>query len=219
MNLLAPPSSGGAIEVPICASVLYAGSQAFVHGKPDELLFPHGYIPPVPAKLPDEAAWLAALDFAEDQLRFKHAPRAILDLDQCSGTGCCGGRSGPSSPTLMSSSRGVEVDGILATWAQLLRGRQEQREVEFGLARARDLAQAYHYLDYYGRVYGEAEDRDGFDGIGEQWSPVPLIRSLAEEALDLGGDPARLPTHTSYMRGGIADAARSQPNKEEISCA
>jgi hypothetical protein len=210
MNLLASPS-GGAIEVPISASVLCSGSRAHVHGRPDEPLLPHRYIPPVPAKLPDEAAWLAALDFAEDQLRFKHAPCAIFDLDRCSGTGCCGGRAGPSSPTLMSFSRGVEVDGILATWAQLLRGRQEQREVEFDLARARDLAQAYHCLDYYGRVYGEPEERDGSGGIGEQWSPVPLICSLAEEALELGGDPSRLPVHTNYMREGIAEATRQHP--------
>lgn len=205
MNLLSP-SSEDSIEVPISPSVLYLGSRAHVHGRPDEALFPHRYVPPVPTKLPDEAAWLAALDFAEEQLRFKHAPCAILDFAQLSGTGCCGGRCGPSSPTLTSSSRGVEVDGVMATWAQLLRGRQEQREVEFDLARARDLAQAYHCLDYYGHVYGEPEDRDGFDGIGEQWSPVPLIRGLAEEAIDLGGNPTRMKFHTAYMRQGIAEA-------------
>lgn len=207
LNLLAPPSDDP-IAVPICRSVLYSGANAHAQGNPDEPLFAHRHLPPAPPKLPDDAAWPAALDFAEEQLRFKQAGRAILDLDRCSGTGCCAGRAGPSSPTLMSSSRGIEVDGFLATWAQLLKGRQEQREVEFGLARARDLATAYRYLDYYGHVYGEPEDRDGFDGIGEQFSPVPLICRLAEEAIDLGGDPTQLELHTSYMRQGIAEATR-----------
>lgn len=207
MNLLAPPSDDP-VAVPICRSVLYSGAHAHAQGNPDELLFGHCHRPPAPPDLPDDGAWLAALDFAEEQLRFKQAGRAILDLDRCSATGCCGGRAGPSSPTLMSSSQGIEVDGILATWPRLLKGREEQREVELGLARARDLAEAYHYLDYYGRVYGEPRERDGFDGIGEQFSPVPLIRRLAEEAIDLGGDPTQLKPHTDYMRQGIAEATR-----------
>jgi hypothetical protein len=207
LNLLAPPSDDP-VAVPICRSVLYAGSMAHAPGNPDEPLFAHRHVPPVPPKLPDDAAWLCALDFAEEELRFKQAGRAVFDLDRCSGTGCCGGRTGPSSPMVTSSSRGIEVDGILATWPQLLRGRREQREVELGLARARDLAEAYRYLDYYGRVYGEPEDRDGFDGIGEQISPALIIRRLAEEAIELGGDPTKLAPHTSYMRQGITEATR-----------
>jgi len=157
LNLLAPPSEEP-IVVPICRSVLHAGSTASVEGSLDQPLLPHRHVPPRPPKLPDERAWLAALDFAEEQLRFKYAGVAVLDLDRCSGSGCCGGRCGPSMPMLMSSSRGVEVDGSLATWPQLLKGRKEQREVEFEIARARDLASAYHCLDYYGRVYGEPDE-------------------------------------------------------------
>jgi hypothetical protein len=103
----------------------------------------------------------------------------------------------------MASSRGVEVDGALATWSQLIKARREQRDVEFHVARARDLAHAYHCLDYYGRVYGEAhEERSGGDG----YSPIPLIRRLAEEATGLGGQPGLLTFHTTYMRRGIEEA-------------
>jgi hypothetical protein len=204
MSLLAAPSDDP-IAVPICRSVLYSGANAHAQGNPDEPLFPHRHVPSAPPMLPDDAAWLAALDFVEEELRFKQAGRAILDLDRCSGTGCCGGRAGPSSPTLMSSSRGIEVDGILATWTRLLKGLQEQREVELGLARARDLAQAYHCLDYYGRVYG---DGPPYSQGRKDWSPVPLIRRLAAEAIDLGGDPTKLEPHTPYMRQGIAEATR-----------
>lgn len=205
MNLLAPPSAGP-IEVPICASVLYAGADARAEGDGDRLLFPHRHTPPCPPALRDEKAWLAALDFAEAELRYQQVPRAILDLDRASGNGCSGARAAPNMPTLFSSSKGIEVDGALVAWAQLVRGRREQREAEFEVARARDLAEAYHCLDYYGRVYGEPDERDGFDGIGEQFSPIPLVRSLAEEAIELGGDPTRLQMHTSYMRQAIAEA-------------
>jgi len=204
LNLLAPPSEDP-VAVPICRSVLYAGSRAHAPGNPDERLFAHRHVPPVPSKLPDDGTWLAALDFAEQVLRFKQVARAILDLDRCSGVGCSGGQAGPSSPMLMCSSRGIEVDGSLVTWPRLLKGRREQREVELGLARARDLAEAYHYLDYYGHVYGEGPPyATGHDG----WSPVPLIRRLAEEAIGLGGDPTQLKPNTSYMRQGIAEATR-----------
>lgn len=204
MNLLAPPSDGP-IEVPISRSVLYSGCGARSQGGVDEPLFAHQHVPPPPPRLPEGGAWLVALDFAEDELRFKQPGRAVLDLDQCSGTGCCGGRGGPSSPRLMSSSRGIEVDGILITWSRLIKGRQEQRDVEFDRARARDLAEAYRLLDYYGHVYG---DGPPFSQGREDWSPVPLIRRLAEEALDLGGDPGQLKPRTDYMGQGIAEAKR-----------
>ena len=207
LNLLAPPRDDP-VAVPICRAVLYSGSRASTEDNFREPLFPHRHAPPAPPRLAGGAVWLAVLDFAEAELRFQQAGRAILDLDRGGGKGCSGGRAGPSGPMLRSSSRGVEVDAILVTWPQLLAGRREQREVELGMSRARDLAEAYHYLDYYGRVYGEPEERDGFDGIGEQYSPVPLIRRLAEEAIELGGDPTQLRPHTSYMRQGIAEAAR-----------
>ena len=206
LNLLAAPCEER-VDVPICRSVLNAGSGALAEGDRDHPLFEHRHVPPRPPKLVSDRAWLAALEFAEDELRFKQAGQAVLDLDRASGSGCSGGRCGPSMPLVMSSSRGIEVDGVLATWSWVLAGRREQRDVEFAIARARDLAEAYHYLDYYGRVYGEPDDRDGFDGVGNQFSPVPLIRRLAEEAIELGGDPASLHTHTTYMRQGIEEAA------------
>jgi hypothetical protein len=207
MSLLAQPE-GKPLVVPVAWEVLHLGADARADRGRGEQLFPHRHVPSPPARLPDEARWLAALDFAEDARRYNQAARAVLDLSKRDGAGSNGplGTAGPTGPRIMASSRGVEVDDGLATWPQLLAGRAEQREIEVEIARARDLAQAYHCLDYYGRVYGEPEDRDGFDGIGEQWSPVPLIRRLAEEAIDLGGDPTQLRLHTSYMRQGIAEA-------------
>lgn len=198
MSLLAQPSDAP-LKVPVCWSVLYHGADARADRGRGEQLFPHRYVPPPPPKLPDERGWLAALDFAEDARRFNQAGRAVLDLTQRDGAGSNGplGSGGPGRPSISASSRGVEVERRLATWPQLLRGRQEQRDLEPDVARARDLAEAYHYLDYYGRVYDEPEE-------GDTWSPIPLIRRLAEEACHLGGDPAQLKTHTAYMRDGIA---------------
>ncbi len=204
LNLLAPPSAEP-VAVPVCREVLCSGCRARSRADSDEPLFPHRHIPPRPPKLSDDAPWVAVLDFAEDELRFKQSARAALDLDNCSGTGCCGGRAGPSSPMLMSSSRGIEVDGILVGWPRLIKSRLEQREVEFDMARARDLAEAYRLLDYYGHVYGDGPPHSHGR---EDWTPIPLVRRLAEEALDLGGDPARLKPRTDYMRQGIEEAAR-----------
>jgi hypothetical protein len=204
LNLLAPPSEGP-LAVPICRSVLSAGSRAVAAGKACEPLFPHRHAPPRPSAIPDDLAWLAALDFAEQQLRFRQAGRAVLDLRRGGGKDCTGGQSGPNSPLLMASSRGIEVDGASATWPQLLKGREEQRDTEFDVAWARDLAEAYHCLDYYGRVYGEVDEK----GSSEKgYSPVPLIRRLAEEAIELGGKPGLLTIHTTYMRRGIGEALR-----------
>jgi hypothetical protein len=154
MNLLAPPADER-VDVPVSWEVLYYGTNARADRGRGEPLFPHQYVPSPPAKLPDEAEWLVALDFAEEARRYNQAGCAVLDLSKRDGAGSNGpmGRGGPSGPMLMASSRGVEVDGRLATWPQLLGGRREQREIEPQVARARDLAEAYHYLDYYGRVY------------------------------------------------------------------
>jgi hypothetical protein len=198
MNLLAPPSEEK-LDVPICGQVLLRGAHACGERGRGGPLFPHRHVPPPPAKMPEQGAWLAALDFAEEARRFNQAGVAVLDLSKRGGAGSNGplGATGPGEPMLHASSHGVEVDGALASWPQLLAGRAEQREIELEVARARDLAEAYHYLDYYGRVY----ERHAWP---EGWSPVPLIRRLATEARELGGDPTLLEPHTDYMREGIS---------------
>lgn len=120
----------------------------------------------------------------------------MLDLSTPGYSGVSG-HCGPGEPMLWASSRGVKVDGSLATWPRLLSGRAEQRQVEPEVARARDLAEAYHYLDYYGAAYGEPEE-------GDAWSPVPLIRRLGAEARELGGDPTLLEPRSQYMRMALA---------------
>ncbi len=162
-------------------------------------MFAHRHVPAMPAKLRDEAEWLAALDFAEEARRYNQAPRARLDLSGRDGAGSNGpiGRGGPDGLSLMASGRGIEVDGRLTTWPQLLAGRSEQREVEPEVARARDLAEAYHYLDYYGHAYPEPAE-------GDTWSPVALIARIAAEARALGGDPTQLQPRSHYMREGLS---------------
>jgi len=198
MNLLAAPV-GQAIEVPICPAVLYVGANARAEGGRGEPLFAHRFAPPAPPAIGEPAAhWRAVLEFAEDQLRYAQAPSAklILSGPECRTSRCTGGACGPGRPSLNASSRGVEVDGRLLTWARVLAGRSEQRDAEPQIARARDLAHAYHLLDYYGHAYGEPRE-------GDEWTPVPLIAGLAERAYELGGDPSRLEPRSGYMREGI----------------
>lgn len=200
MNLLAAPV-GETIEVPISPAVLHAGANARSEGGRGEPLFAHRFAPPAPSGLSEEAHWLAALEFAEDQLRYAQAPCAklILSGPESRASRCNGGTSGSGRPTLWASSRGVEVDGQKLTWARVLSGRSEQRDAEPQIARARDLAHVYHLLDYYGHAYSEPSE-------GDEWSPVPLIAGLAERAYELGGDPARLEPRSQYMHEGIAKA-------------
>lgn len=201
MNLFAAPV-GEAIEVPVCQAVLYAGANARAQDGRGEPLFAHRFSPPAPPGIDEEAAhWLAVLEFAEDQLRYAQAPcaRLILGGPESRASRCIGGTCGPGRPSLWASSRGVEVNGWLITWARVLAGRSEQRDAEPQIARARDLAHVYHLLDYYGHAYSEPHE-------GEEWSPVPLIAGLAERASELGGDPSRLEPGSEYMREGIAVA-------------
>jgi hypothetical protein len=210
MNLLAQPSEEK-LEVPVCPAVLNFGSRAGRKHGTLEPLFHHLHIPRRPAKLASDEHWLVALYFAEEVHRYDQSAQAVLQLD-AKVSRSPGGRRSFDEPRLWHDSRGIEVDDTLVSWAHLLAGRAEQREIEPDVARARDLAEAYHLLDYFGRVYDQFSHR-------EDWSPVPLIRRLAEEARGLGGDPTQLPLHTEYMREGIADDTRFQQDKEEISCA
>jgi hypothetical protein len=192
MSLLAP-AGDQPIEVPICGSVLYAGaSSCDSRRKP---LFPHRYVPAMPRGIEAESDWLTVLNFAEGDCRYDQAPRARFKATKPSRTGS--GSCGPGAPRLTSLARGVEVNGRLLGWSVVLAARTEQREVEPEVARARDLAQAYRYLDYYGRVYAEPTD-------GDEWSPVPLMLRLAAEARELGGDPTLLEPRSDYMREALS---------------
>jgi len=200
MNLLAAPVDAE-IEVPICRAVLCSGANARFEDRRGEPLLAHRFIPPVPPGIDEETHWLTALDFAESQLRYAQAPcaRLVLSGPESRTSKCTGGTCGPGRPRMSASSRGIEIDGERVSWARVLTGRAEQREAEPQIARARDLAHVYHLLDYYGQVYGEPSGCD-------EWSPVPLIASLAERAYELGGDPSRLEPRSEYMREGIAVA-------------
>ncbi len=203
MNLLGPQPTAGTIEVAVCADVLRRGAEACADGGRGDQLFPHRHAPPMPRKLADERGWLAALDFAEDARRYNQAGRARLDLSQRAGAGSNGpcGVCGPNQIRLSASSRGIEIGDFpanqVATWPQLLAGRIEQREIEFEVANARDLAEDYHHLDYYGHVYTRLPWNQG-------WTPVPLIRRLADEIRDLGGDPDQLTPGSDYMREALS---------------
>jgi hypothetical protein len=204
MYLLAAPL-GEAIEVPLSPTVLHRGADARAEGGRGEPLFAHRFEPPRPPGFGAPARhWLAALDFAESQLRYVQAPAARLVLagPESRASRCGGGSCGPDRPLLMASSRGIEVEGSRITWARLLAGRREQRDAEPEVARARDLAHVYRLLDYYGRAYEEPRE-------GDQWSPVALIARLAAEARELGGDPGRLEPRSDYMREGIEVGGRA----------
>jgi hypothetical protein len=185
------------VEVPITATVLHSGARAVdLAGRP---LFVHRHLPSTPSVIDDGPEWQATLDLAEEALRGETPTRGVLDLDRPCRYGGHIGTGGPGRPFVTASSRGVEVglgaDRSLVRWPRVFAALRERREVEAGIARGRDLAESYRLLDYYGRVY---------EGMAwtEGWTPVPLIRGLASEARALGGDPARLPQHTDYMRVG-----------------
>jgi hypothetical protein len=196
LNLLADATES--IEVPICAQVLGHGARAT--GPDRRPLFAHRHLPGRPAVLAEDFAWASALDLAEVALRGEVPERAILRLDGPCRYGGHLGSGGPGRPFVTASGSGVEVGLLeerrLVRWPRVFAALGERREVEPQVARARDLAEAYRLLDYYGRVYGPGPwDRD--------WTPVPLIRALAGEARALGGDPTGLPIHTAYMREGV----------------
>jgi hypothetical protein len=119
------------------------------------------------------------LELTEDALRYNQAPdpRLIVPAKRTPGLGSNGpmGRG-----LLMASGAGISVfeTGESATWPQLLRALAAQRQDEPHVARARDLAEAYHYLKYYSRAYGAPED-----------APPKLLDNLRAAIRDLGGDP------------------------------
>jgi hypothetical protein len=182
------------------AEVLRCGARARGDRGRGELLFAHRHLPPRPSTVAEDPTWSAMIDLAEEAARSDQPTVAVLDLHP-------GGRGGYSGVMghggLLLDSRGCHFfsSGDHATWARLLAALRTRRGAEPEIARARDLAHAYHALDYYGRVYGDHEE---YDSAG--WRPEPLIARLALQVLDLGGDPILLTARTDYMRAGVRDA-------------
>jgi hypothetical protein len=135
-----------AITVEPTWDVLYRGAAATENGQP---LFPHRHITTRPTTVRNDQVWLAMLDLTEAARRYNQASRAVLDLDKRDGAGS----NGPiGTGDLMLDGKGCENwrEKSRATWPALVAGRREQRHTEPEIAAARDLADAYHYLDYYG---------------------------------------------------------------------
>jgi hypothetical protein len=196
-----------AIAVQPTPTVCYAGASARADRGRGAPLFAHKHVPALAPGVPDEAKWLAILDLAEHARRYNQAPDPILKLTERGGAGS-NGPIGVSDLRLDHSGCAPNPSGrTVVPWPALLRARAEQRRVEPHVARARDLAEAYHYLDYYGSVY-EAQPVRG------SWRAERLIEQIACTVIELGGEPGLLAAHTAYMRAGIraaigAKAARS----------
>jgi len=128
------------IAVEPTREVLLRGADAISDGV---FLFAHHHVPARPATVTGDRVWMAMLDLAEDARRYHQAGRAGLDLTARNGAGS----NGPiGTGDLMLDSKGCENwrDKSRATWPALLAGRREQRHAEPDIARARDLAEAYH---------------------------------------------------------------------------
>ncbi|MCW2995579.1 MAG: hypothetical protein JWQ18_3074 [Conexibacter sp.] len=119
------------------------------------------------------------LGLTEDALRYNQAPDPRLVVPEKRGRGI--GSNGPMGRnSLMADGTGIRDfrTDECATWPQLLRALAAQRKDEPHVARARDLAEAYHYLSYYSRAYGTPHD-----------APPQLLEDLRVAIGELGGDP------------------------------
>jgi hypothetical protein len=183
--------------------ILTYGADARARGGRREPLFAHRHIPTRPATVRNDTVWLAMLDLAEDARRYNQASRAVLNLAARDGAAS----NGPIGiGDLMLDSRGCREWGANtghASWAQLLAGRRQQRHAEREIAAARDLAEAYHYLDYYGHVYAQPDFLGDDQTVRGGWRADAFIAQLARQVLDLGGEPALLEPRSDYMRAGI----------------
>ncbi len=197
------------IEVPVTRSVLSHGAAATDEDR--QPLFPHRHVPRRPASVRSDGTWHEMLDLAETELRFRTAPAAVPDLSVKPG-GCLG--AGNGSLMIDGSGCSHHEGGGKASWPQLRGGLAARRGAEPAIARARDLATAYHYLDYYGAVYA------GTDFLGRDntqhgsWRADRFIASIAATVIDLGGDPCLLPLHSDYMRVGVDIACARQPDDQ-----
>ncbi len=197
LNLLAEASQP--VEVPICRAVLHSGASARLDS--GARLLPHLHLPADPSAALGDGDWLEVLEQAECALRQERPAVARLDLGEVQKVSGYSGRGGPGRACLTASSSGVQVghgdEAKLIRWPGIHRALRERREIEPAIGRARDLAEAYRLLDYYGRIYESFPWPQG-------WTPVPLISRLSREARDLGGDPVQLQQHTTYIREGTA---------------
>ncbi len=183
---------------PTC-DVLLRGADTISAG---QFLFAHQHVPVRPATVSDDRVWLMMLDLAEDARRYNQPGQAVLDLDARNGAGSNGpiGFGG-----LMLDSTGCQhsTTKSRASWPAMLAARREQRHAEPDIAHARDLAEAYHYLDYYGRD----------QTVCGSWRADRFVAELARQVLDLGGNPRLLETHSDYMRAGITQALAEHPEQ------
>ena len=151
------------------------------------------------------------LDLAEDARRYNQAPDPVLDL---SAKGSAGSNGPIASGELMLDARGCERGGSRerASWTALLAGRLAQRGAKPAIAAARDLAQAYHYLDYYcSAAYALPELPRTGSTVSGSWRADRLIAQIATKVIELGGDPTALELRSDYMRAGIQIALGALP--------
>jgi hypothetical protein len=103
-------------------------------------------------------------------------------------------------------SSGTERGSASAPAQTCAKGSCDRHPLTPDIAAARDLAEAYHYLDYYGRVYADPDFLGTDQTVSGSWRADRLIAQLARQVLDLGGDPTVLNTHSDYIRAGISAA-------------
>lgn len=161
-----------------------------IRGAADEAVPRHDWAaaPGRPEWLTEEQ-WGDLLAQAEKAIRWKSAPRSTPNLDEnpreLTGSGGAwwydakgfrewGDPRRPQSPRYVS-------------WAAIRRALREIRERDPAVARARDLAEALHLLDYYQRAYLGHDGSSGWVPLGDRWSPDPLLDRLRSDIVLNGG--------------------------------
>jgi hypothetical protein len=201
-----------AIDVPV--KVIQAGDQQFIRVDPPA----HTHIPRRPSAIVQDRTWLRMLAYTEENVRWA-STRAVPDLSRKPAREITGGICAEGY-RLDINSRGcnVPLSAQRATWPQLLAGITAQRSVEPAVARARDLADAYHHLDYFGHVYKHHDFLGEDQTTRGSWRADRFIAEIAREVLELGGDPTLIPVHSDYMRVGVDLAlGRHTPPWKELS--
>lgn len=125
----------------------------------------------------DPEWWARVLEVGEDLCRFSSAPRVVPGFVDVPHTVGGSGLLSYSSAGFTELERQAKVG-----WGPVLRALRALRDQEPAIARARDLAQGYHYLDYYSRAYPDPADSERVCAV---------IRAAV---LELGGDPTLVPT-------------------------